>query len=189
MLDFNIVKNWIHGSVLDVGCGQGRNVKTLTKMGFNAYGCDIFSDVVKLGTNFFYHDFQEKPFFKNFKTVISIHVLEHIFDYISFLKNINKTLKPNGILILTLPNAYSLTSRIKYLLGDEKITLGVGELYCVDENKLEPHIRFFGKKTLNKVLVNNGFKVLDIFTTNSNSKIVLFGGQLVAISKKAEVGK
>lgn len=182
LLDFCTIKHWLCSDVLDVGCGQGENVKKLMSMGFNSYGCDVFNDVKKLGKNFFYHDFQEKPFFRKFNTIVSIHVLEHLFDYISFLKNIRKSLKSNGVFILAVPNAYSITSRIKFLLGNEKITFGVGELNCVEKNKLEPHLRFFGKNTLNKVLVNNGFKVLDLFTTNSKSIRVPFGGQLIAVS-------
>lgn len=183
MLDFKMVLNYIKSPVLDIGCGQGKDVDTLRKLGFKTDGCDIFNNVLKLGNGFYFHDFENKPNTKLYNTIVCVHVLEHIFDYINFLKNIRKSLTKNGKFILALPNAYSLTYRVKYLIGDERVTMEVGEPNTLEKNRLEPHIRFFGKKTLRKVLEKNGFEVLKIYATNSNSKKVFLGSQLVAVCR------
>ncbi len=43
--------------------------------------------------------------------IVHSHVLEHIYDPISFLKNCNKTLNDNGKMIFSVPNIYEMVKR------------------------------------------------------------------------------
>ncbi len=182
MLDFGRIEKYLKSPMLDVGCGQGTDVNKLNKLGYTVGGCDIFSNVCKLGKEFFFHSFEEKPTEKKYSTIISIHVIEHVFDYISFLKNIRKSLADSGHFILTLPNAYSFTYRLQYFLGNEKLTMGMGDPNSLEKNTLEPHIRFFGKQTICKVLEKNGFEVIEAYTTDSKKRRVPFAGNIEVIS-------
>ncbi len=185
-----ILSHYLQGSILDVGCGQGRMVKEMSAKGFKVFGCDIFDSVADLGENFFFHDMVKRPTKQKFQSIYSIHVLEHVFDYISFLRHIRESLKEDGVFFLAVPNAYSLLSRVKFFLGDETITMGVGEVKCVENNKLEPHVRWFGKKSLETILELNGLNVIECFGTNAKGErhwLKTLGGSLNFVCKKIEL--
>lgn len=93
------------GNLLDVGCGT-KPYEPLFKV--NSYiGLDIaggfHKDDTKL-SNVYYYDGKRFPFTDmNFDYIISIQVLEHVFDQDNFIKEIHRVLKPNGILFITIP--------------------------------------------------------------------------------------
>ncbi|MFH1663421.1 MAG: class I SAM-dependent methyltransferase [archaeon] len=183
-----LLKKYLKSEALDVGCGQGVMVKELSE-DIKVFGCDLYPEVIKLGDNFFIHDMEKNPTKKKFNSIYSLHVLEHVFDYISFLKNIRDSLKDDGTLFIAVPNCYSLLSRTKFFLGNENITMGVGEINCVENNHLEPHIRFFGIKSLKTILEKNGFEVKEYFGTTGGNKSVLgnLAGQLNFVCKKGPI--
>ncbi len=103
--------------VLDIGSGLGFSLLFLNNMGCNAYGIDPDENAKKVAKKFklnFHLGFiEDKPFNnKKFDYVIANQVLEHINDPISFLKFCKKRLKPNGEIILSLPNTDSLGRRL-----------------------------------------------------------------------------
>ena len=184
-LEIELVRFCLVGEVLDLGCGQGAFTKELRKE-MKVFGCDIFPSVSKLGRNFFFHDMEEKPTVKKFDSICCLHVLEHVFDYVSFLQNVKKSLKDGGVFFLAVPNSYSLLSRVKFLFENEGVTFGSGKAGCVEDNVLEPHIRFFSKNVLGKILENNGFVVEEVFGTSGGKRSVLgtLAGQLNFVCKK-----
>jgi ubiquinone/menaquinone biosynthesis C-methylase UbiE len=46
-------KEWRKGKILDVGCGNGRNLLHFAKLGFDAYGVDFSSEMIKQAENLF----------------------------------------------------------------------------------------------------------------------------------------
>lgn len=185
-MEAETIRKYLVPEVLDLGCGQGILAKELGKE-MKVFGCDIFPEVSKLGKNFFFHNMEENPTDKKFNSIYCLHVLEHVFDYISFLQNVNKSLKQGGIFFVAVPNSYSLLSRTKFLFGKEKITCEAGKAGCIEKNELEPHIRFFGKNSLKRILEKNGFEVKEFFGTTGGKKSVLgsFAGQLNFVCKKS----
>ena len=174
-----LLLKYLEPEVLDLGCGQGLMAKEIGRH-MAVFGCDIFPGVSKLGKNFFFHDMEEKPTQKKFASIYCLHVLEHVFDYVSFLRNAGKSLKEGGIFFIAVPNSYSLLSRAKFFFGKEQATFGSGNAGCVERNELEPHVRFFGKKSLKAILEKNGFEVKEFFGTTGGKKSALGGlaGQL-----------
>jgi SAM-dependent methyltransferase len=93
------------GSLLDVGCGT-KPYEPLFKV--DSYiGLDIangFHEKDSKLTNVYYYDGKEFPFNdKHFDYVISIQVLEHVFEQEQFLEEMYRVLKPNGLLFITVP--------------------------------------------------------------------------------------
>ncbi len=100
--------------VLDYGCGAGEIVKELKKAGINAFGCDVFYDggypakdnrpdllggVVKEMENSII------PFDNNyFDFVINNQVMEHVEDMDVVLSEINRVLKPGGVVLSLFPD-------------------------------------------------------------------------------------
>tara|TARA_R110000868_G_scaffold14457_5_gene67382 strand:- start:32818 stop:33678 length:861 start_codon:yes stop_codon:yes gene_type:complete len=89
-----------------------------------------------------------------FELVICNHVLEHIPDYTSALKEIFRVLKPGGMAILQTPYSKTLTNNF------EDDGINTGELKFVFFGQ-EDHVRVFSEKSFIQSLVEAGF-ILDI---------------------------
>ncbi len=111
------------GKLLDVGCGNGEVTVKLKERGFEVYGVDFSSVAISMAksksVNAIVHDVDTGLPFKNgsFDVVWCGDILEHIFDPIFVLKEINRTLKDDGIVLITVPNELYLLNRVKVLLG------------------------------------------------------------------------
>lgn len=126
--------------ILDLGCGAGKNVEVLSQFG-ETFGLDMSPDAlrfckkrgiknVKLGTA--YKTGFDKSFFG---LVTLLDVLEHT-DEDQTLTEINRILVKNGLLIINVPAFGWLWSRWDEVLH---------------------HKRRYTKKSLEKVLRENGF--------------------------------
>lgn len=115
--------------VLDVGCRDGE----LTQMyaaGNTVTGYDIDTEALAIAE-------QKIPGFTgmhvdlngewpaapaSFDMVVACEVLEHLYYPDVVLEKIERVLKPGGLLVGTIPHAFSLQSRIKLLFGIKKGT-------------------------------------------------------------------
>ncbi len=108
-------KNIGEAYILDAGCGDGRFLKYLQdKGGKNLYGIDyseraiIFANLLLQDISLKEADLRETlPFEENyFDFIFLVETLEHIaFEEVSIvLKNLQLILKPNGVLIITVPS-------------------------------------------------------------------------------------
>lgn len=107
----------VSAKVLDLGCGIGLTLGILGQEYQNAIGCDI-SDHALEGTmamlkqvgaknKVIKYNGKKLPFRANtFDAVLSLEVIEHAPDPILMLKEIQRVLKKNGILIITTPNKW-----------------------------------------------------------------------------------
>lgn len=107
---------YVKGSVLDIGC-TGRTEygfihKELSKKADKLIGIDINEEGIKQlnkqGFNAILQDAQE-PYNLNqkFDVIVSGENIEHISNLKTYLENIHRHLKEDGILLLTTPNAVS----------------------------------------------------------------------------------
>lgn len=102
------------GKLLDVGCGAGGNLKGLQGQGWTVSGIEI-SEVaaaharevvdghIHAGT------LESAPFDAGtFDLVLMSHSLEHLPSPVDALQRVNRLLKDDGLLVVTVPNAKSL---------------------------------------------------------------------------------
>jgi SAM-dependent methyltransferase len=89
--------------VADAGCGDGTVCRYLAEKGFYPIGIDIHSDLEKSGEiNFIRGDFEQLSFRKGvFDAVLSECVLSIQDTPAAGLKEINRVLKPGGLLLLS----------------------------------------------------------------------------------------
>lgn len=189
-----IVKN---ARVLEIGIGTGRCSSLLANQGAEIYGIDISDKMVekaklRLGESLI--DFQTKnvqegiPHPANyFDIVLCIRALKYMPRWKFVIKEINRTLKSNGLLILELSNEFSIaslgTKDANYFLFDVKeviITLkdiGFSVKSLKGGTKL-PFILY--KKAHSRLLLNflrHIEKILQIFLSFHFSRNILIATQ------------
>lgn len=93
--------------ILDMGCGTGKNVETFNSIG-QAYGVDLSPEAIKFchrrHLSRIYQEPVEKTHFKasSFDVITLLDVLEHVQDK-KTVKEAYRLLKPDGVLIITVP--------------------------------------------------------------------------------------
>ncbi|MDD5254395.1 MAG: class I SAM-dependent methyltransferase [Candidatus Nanoarchaeia archaeon] len=154
--------------VLDVGCYDGYFAEKIKDMGNDVLGLDISEQAVKLcnqrGIKCIEADLEERLPLKDktFDVIYAGGIIEHVFDTDNFLKELNRILKYNGVLLLDTPNIAALNKRIKLLMGKNPDT-DIG-IFSLNGKKSSGHIRYFTIKTLEKLLNRNGFSITEFKT-------------------------
>lgn len=156
-------KEVINGNILDAGCGEGDFIFHIVKFSKvkKIIGLDLSEKVIEVcakkakelnlnkKTEFVIGSLESLPFKNNyFDSVFSLAVVEHILDVDKVFAEFSRVLKKGGYLvILTLD--FNLLKKIA-------ISVFIFDKYF---DPRSPHIRFFTKKTLEKILIDNGFKI------------------------------
>lgn len=148
-----IEKHRKKGKILDVGCGSGRFLKNMQKRGWEVYGVDTSREACKLANeelkqNIFNRELEECPFPDAYFDVITLwHVLEHVLNPNQVLREINKILKGNGILIIEVPS-----------IKNPVFELTKENYFALDTPR---HLYHYTPKTLELMLNKNDFVILN----------------------------
>lgn len=114
-----LAKPLVKGSVLELGCGEGRGLDMLAPKADSYVALDKIGQVLERlkkkypNVTFLQADIPPLPMFEEdqFDTIISFQVIEHIKKDREFLKEIYRVLKPGGQAIITTPNKKMSLSR------------------------------------------------------------------------------
>lgn len=108
--------------VLDAGCGDGRLSIIIAQEEYKVIGVDFSSKMVKTAKSrvnnypyvyFMIGDLCNLPFInQSFDIIVNCDVIEHIFNKKKLVKEFNRILKPDGIVILSTPNPFSIIHTI-----------------------------------------------------------------------------
>ncbi|MFH1824876.1 MAG: class I SAM-dependent methyltransferase [Candidatus Firestonebacteria bacterium] len=143
------------GKILDIGAAQGFFLKFMKDKGWDVKGVELSKEACsfakrKLNLNITNKDFI-KTDLKNekFDVMTMFEVMEHIPNINENLKKIYNHLKNKGVLIISVPNFNSLQRFI------------FGRYWChIDVPR---HLYHFTRKTIKKLLLNNGFVIEKTF--------------------------
>ena len=164
--EFNIVleilKNLDNPKVFELGCGDGRFLLKLQKIGLDCYGLDINKQgvlkAIEDGVKNVFHGYLNQDFARRFANYFDIifgfHVLEHIENINDTIKLCKIMLKENGFLVFSVPSPDRLSSRI----------------FKEDWDNPPYHLTRWTKKALTILLENNGFRVVDFIEEPLNLK-------------------
>lgn len=151
---------------LDIGCGEGWALNFFKKKGFNILGLDYSSEGINkhnpdLLDYFICGDiFDNLDNITNHKQKYDIiwldNVLEHVLDPELLLKQIYSILEENGVIVIEVPNDFSIVQIDLYNKGYVK------EPYWV---AIPDHISYFNKEGLAKLCNSVGFSVKDSFAS------------------------
>lgn len=158
-------------SLLDVGCGSGFLVDFASRvLGWDAAGVDLSAAATQgkklLGANLYEGYLKEVPELRErqFDVIHASEVIEHVEDPRAFLAELKTSLAPGGVLVLTTPDADSLT---------ESLTL-VTLIACLSPGF---HTIIFSEFSLKKLLAESGYSYI---------KVIKFGHQLLAYASDKE---
>jgi 2-polyprenyl-3-methyl-5-hydroxy-6-metoxy-1,4-benzoquinol methylase len=139
--------------LLDIGCAQGFFLFSASKAGYTAKGVEVSQDAVAYARNEFGLDVEDKPFEElrfaeaHFDVVTLWQVLEHVPYPLMMLKEVNRILKPGGLVVVSTPNIGGIPAKIL-------------RRKWWDIKRL--HINQFATKTLTHVLRNAGFRNISL---------------------------
>lgn len=178
----------LKGKILDAGCGEGTFSLNIAKIAEvkEVTGIDLSKTAIKKCTEqakksnlsdkamFRTGSITDLPF-KNdaFDSVFAFEIVEHIVDTEKMFQELNRVLKKDGYLGITTVDF----NKLKIII----ISLFYFETYF---DPTTPHIRFFTKNTLKRMLEKNGFKVIRYQWDGSYFGIMPMGQAVIAQKHK-----
>ncbi|MEA2104350.1 MAG: class I SAM-dependent methyltransferase, partial [Candidatus Cloacimonadota bacterium] len=154
---YTILKNYIPSTdikILDIGCATGGFLHYLESKGYiHLCGIDITDDYVNLASKFKSDEIEFKkgfadniPYNNNYFDIIVIdQVFEHCIDLHKTFEEIQRVIKPSGILCVGIPNAAAYQQQLFF------------EYYWF---LLREHIHHFSAKTFEQLARHHGFRQL-----------------------------
>jgi 2-polyprenyl-3-methyl-5-hydroxy-6-metoxy-1,4-benzoquinol methylase len=147
-------------AILDAGCGNGWLAKELADSGFEVCGIDLEESGVAQAQRLdtpcrfevasVYDDYQEL-FGRRFDAIVSLEVIEHLYDPRRFVKQVFAGLRPGGRFILTTPYHGWLKNVLIATLGKHDRHYNP----LVDGG----HIKFWSARSLGKLLEEQHFQL------------------------------
>ena len=145
------------GTLLDAGCATGTFLAAAHERGWRTFGADVAPAALTLAktqlqlavANATLH---AQPFPCNvFNVITAFHTLEHLPSPRRAVQEFYRLLKPNGWLMVEVPNSASIEARVQ---GPRWPAL-----------RLPYHLYFFTPYTLKRLLSENGFDIIETMTT------------------------
>jgi 2-polyprenyl-3-methyl-5-hydroxy-6-metoxy-1,4-benzoquinol methylase len=153
--------------ILEIGCGGAILLKELKELGFETYAADPSPTAIraaeKYGFSLIPKFFTAELFSETFDLIFHSDVLEHAFDPREFIDEQRKVLKPNGLIIISVPNA---EENIEY--GDISMAM-------------HQHLQYFTPESLSKLMRESGFEILEIRAAD-------YGGSLYCAARVIDKG-
>ena len=172
--------------ILDIGCATGEFIENLYQTNL-CYGTDYSEYAINtckkkfptIKENFFQADIntEKLPVSEAFDVITLFDVIEHLTNFNALEEIVRNNLKENGLLVITTPNANSLTRflQMKSFTGEVDPT----------------HRMLFTSYTLDFFLKRMSLKKIENFTPyvfyfkmDFITRHILFGGQIVAFYEK-----
>lgn len=180
----SIVRDKAPLRILDIGCGTGTNLTLPLAQAFpdiGIVGADVDIQSIALARNqahpknLSFTTIDELGDENSFDLVIASEVLEHVEEPGAFLNRLRELAKPDGQLIVTVPNGYgpfewcSMIEALLHISGLQSVlrrlkrslwnTRPVGESDAVPTLAVSPHINFFSHGKLLRLFDLAGFSV------------------------------
>jgi 2-polyprenyl-3-methyl-5-hydroxy-6-metoxy-1,4-benzoquinol methylase len=148
--------------LLDIGCGTGYFLKFAQDRGWQVEGVETSKRAVqhtqKLDLKVKNMRLEEAHYPNSyFSTVTQLGLIEHVENPRSLLKETNRIMKPRGVLVIFTPNAGSLFHRLAHL--HFKLTRSY---FAIKKIYYSRHLYYFTKKSLTRMLNEEGFEVKKI---------------------------
>lgn len=150
--------------LLEIGCGAGIYVAHMEKFATQCYGADIYLErhlrrmestpltFLEFNAN---NEFPLEESF--FDVVVAMMVMEHVFDPFHFCRELQRILRPSGILFINVPLVTAIGHRLTLLSGRLPVT---SQKDWFDNRAWDGgHLHYFTLPLLRKLLGICGFEI------------------------------
>jgi len=147
-LDVALEKSGLPKKILDIGCATGKFLYEFKNKGWDVAGIEICKEAAEYGNIHrnvsIYNCTLEEASFpeKSFSVVHASHLIEHLNDPVSFLKEVYRILHDKGFFIVVTPNIDSFQNFI---------------FKSYWRSAIADHLFLYSLKTLKKICNDNGF--------------------------------
>ena len=148
-------------TALDVGCGAGLLAEPLARLGAAVTGIDASPEVVAaardhalgMGLEVDYRAGDVQSLEGRYDLITAMEVIEHVADPAAFVAALAQRLAPDGLLVMSTPNATGWSRLLMITLGEAlgRIPRGTHEFE-----------RFIGPERMKMLLADAGLKCLDV---------------------------
>jgi SAM-dependent methyltransferase len=142
--------------LLDLGCGDGNNLRWLAPFADRLYGSDYNlarlarAQARSTGATLFLADLLNYPIFDDsFDVVFFNHVIEHIPDDMAALSTVHRILKPGGLLVLGAPNEGAWWWQLAYRRAPDILAT-------------TDHVHFYTARTIGEKMNAAGLSVFEV---------------------------
>ncbi len=154
-------------SVLEIGCHTGYLGEVLRKRGNKVWGVEINSEAAQRAEPFYEKiivgDIEDDETWdklpQKFDVILFLDVLEHLIDPWEILIKSKKFLKPEGFILVTLPNIAFYSIRRALLFG----RFDYQDAGILDKT----HLRFFTFHSAQELIRDCGYSIKDYYVTLS----------------------
>lgn len=147
-------------SYLEVGCGSGGTLNIANAIFDHAIGVepsDLGYIAEEKGLNIIHDFFDDRlEIFGVHNAIGSFQVLEHLTNPLEALMSIRKALKPNGVVLLNIPNGRTIIENNLY-----------HQVIC-------EHINYFSSESIYVLSQRAGFKILEIQNDITNMEYDIY---------------
>jgi 2-polyprenyl-6-hydroxyphenyl methylase / 3-demethylubiquinone-9 3-methyltransferase len=148
-------------TALDVGCGAGLLAEPLARLGAKVTAIDPAAELIEAarehaagqGLDIDYRVSAIEKLEGTFDLITSMEVIEHTADPQQFLNDLAKRLAPNGLLMLSTPNATAWS---------KLITITLAEGFGAIPKGTHDFDKFIAPERMKQLLANAGLKCLDV---------------------------
>ncbi len=150
-LVLRLKKEMPSGTMLEMGCGRGDFLKIAQDHGYTVAGSDLSTAPSPYPDIPIFQGFLKDANYptEQYDIIVTRNTLEHIYDPNEDIRELNRILKPGGLLYVKVPH-------VKYEEGWRcKAFFGFKSLFTPPV-----HLNHFATGTLSKILKRNGFEVV-----------------------------
>lgn len=168
------------GKLLEIGSGGGQQLEIMNALGWQAEGVDrdpeARKNAMSRGLKVSLGVLEDQDFPENhFDAVISNHVIEHVFDPVSLLKEVHRILKPGGRFVFITPNIESWGHRV----------FRHADLMFMDSPR---HLYVFSMPSFRRLAEQAGFGKISALTTIRHASSLYFSDRAISRTGHFEQG-
>lgn len=173
-------------TVLDVGCGDGNFTASIAEANYRVYGIDMSPTGIDIAVQRKVGDFAKAsayddlkmvfPDAETFDAIVSVEVIEHLYNPRIFVRRAFEALRPGGLLVLTTPYWGYLKNIVLAVTGRLD-----GALTSLWDGG---HIKHWSRRTLTTLLSEQPF---DVFGFQGAGRPIpyLWSGMVVAARRRS----